>query len=145
MRPLTLPPELLRRVDSLRELDDAALEVFARLAVGTSRTRGEVVIEPSAQTRDACFITSGQMRVNHDNTTRATTTSPSDDIAEKRDGDIQIHDPNSLPLLLAARKVDREYAASLALSAHQSSGPPRGLTVASFGIFAWAHDQCGPA
>lgn len=103
MRPLTLPPELLGRVDSLRELDDAALEEFACLAVGTSRTRGEVVIEPAAQTRDACFITSGQMRVNHDNTTRATTTSPSDDIAEKRDGDIQIHDPNSLPLLLAAQ------------------------------------------
>ena len=60
VRPLTLPPELLRRVDSLRELDDAALEEFARLAVGTSRT-------------------------------------------------------------------------------------PRGLAVASRGIFAWAHDQCGPA
>jgi len=103
VRPLTLPPELLRRVDSLRELDDAALEEFARLAVGTSRTRGEMIIEPSAKTRDVCFITSGQMRVNHDNTTRATTTSPSNGIAEKRDGDIRIHDPNSLPLLLAAR------------------------------------------
>ena len=103
MRPLTLPPELLRCVDSLRELDDAALEEFARLAVGTPRTRGEVVIEPSAQTRDVCFISFVQMRVNHDNTTRATTTSPYNGIAEKRDGDIQIHDPNSLPLLLAAQ------------------------------------------
>ncbi|MEM7404594.1 MAG: Crp/Fnr family transcriptional regulator [Pseudomonadota bacterium] len=64
MRPLTLTPDLLRKVDALRELDDAALEAFASEAVGTYRDKGEEVVSHMDASRDVYFIIDGLMRVD---------------------------------------------------------------------------------
>jgi CRP/FNR family transcriptional regulator, cyclic AMP receptor protein len=63
MRPLTLTPALLRRVDALQQLDDPALEEFAELAEGTCREKGDEVVGHMDPSRDVYFILVGLVRV----------------------------------------------------------------------------------
>jgi hypothetical protein len=73
-RPLTLTPDMLRRVDSLRELDDSALLEFAAEAAGTTRDKDDEVVSHMDASRDVYFIIDGMVRVDifHTNGMRIT-------------------------------------------------------------------------